>query len=316
MRLPALFAIAVLPYAADAQMTEVLPGARVRLSLSGGRLDGAVVSRTADSLVIAPLSNPPGAPNRRIALGLESIESVDVFHGRSRSRAAVRAVLWTGAVLTLASLAPPDTAQCHSQCLSRLQTFVITNVFLDPLAAAIGGAIGMDKWSRQRPTQTAYTVAPQPAGSLGTDNSAVPMPGTRIRLTAPGVLADQLDATIVRRPSDSLVVATQAGLEYSVALASVTSIDRFDGRSAKEGAKRGFIVGAITMLPFAILFPALAGCDGACIVGAAAYFDAGYGGLGAAIGAGIGVDKWTRVDLRPRVSALPNGRFGIGFNMR
>lgn len=316
MRLLALFAIAVLPYAADAQMTEVLPGARVRLNLSGGRLDGAVVSRTTDSLVIAPLSKSPGAPNRRIALGLQSIESVDVFHGRSRSRAAIRAVLWTGALLTLASLAPEDTAQCHAQCPSRVQTFVFSNVLLDPLAAAIGGAIGMDKWSRQRPTQTGYTVAPQPVGAAGTDHSAVPMPGTRIRLSAPGVLADQLDATIVRRPSDSLVVATQAGVEYSVALASVTAIDRFDGRSAKQGAKKGFIIGALTGLPVAILFPALAGCDVACTIGFAAYFDAAYGGIGAAIGAGIGVDKWTGLDLRPRVSALPNGRFGIGFNLR
>ena len=142
------------------------------------------------------------------------------------------------------------------------------------------------------------------------------MPGTRIRLTAPGVLADQLDATIVRRPPDSLVVATPAGVEYSVALASVTSIDRFDGRSAKQGAKRGFVVGAVTMLPFAVLFSGLGGCDAACTAGFAAYFDAAYGGIGAAIGAGIGVDKWTRVDLQPRVSALPNGRFGIGFNLR
>jgi hypothetical protein len=50
--------------------------------------------------------------------------------------------------------------------------------------------------------------------------------------------------------------------------------------------------------------------------GASAYFDAAYGGIGAAIGAGVGADKWTRIDLRPRVSALPNGRFGIGVSLR
>jgi hypothetical protein len=297
-------------------MSEVLPGARVRLNMPNGRLDGAVVSRTSDSLVIAPLSNASDAVNRRIALSFESIESVDVFHGRSRSKAAIRAALWTGAIVTLASLAPPDTAQCHAHCLNRAESLVLSNVILDPMAAAIGGAIGMDVWKRQQPTRTAFAAAPQSVSPAVTDNSPVPLTGSRIRLTAPGVLVDQLDATITRRTPDSLVVATQNGVEYTVALSSVTSINRFDGRSAKQGAKKGFVIGSLIALPFALLLPAASDCSVACTVGVAAYIDAVYGGIGAAIGAGVGAEKWTRIDLRPKVAALPNGRFGIGVNVR
>jgi hypothetical protein len=174
----------------------------------------------------------------------------------------------------------------------------------------------MDVWKRQQPTRTTFAAAPQSVSPVVTDNSPVPLTGTRIRLTAPGVLADQLDATITRRTPDSLVVATQNGVEYAVAVSSVTSINRFDGRSAKQGAKKGFVIGSLIALPFALLLPVASDCSVACTVGFAAYIDAVYGGIGAAIGAGVGADKWTRIDLRPKVSALPNGRFGIGVNVR
>ena len=56
--------------------------------------------------------------------------------------------------------------------------------------------------------------------------------------------------------------------------------------------------------------------SGAPAPGIAAYVDATYGGIGAAIGAAVGADRWTTVPLRPSISALPNGRFGVGLNLR
>lgn len=316
MRLLALFAVAALPFAAAAQMGDVLPGARVRVILHGGQLAGALVSRTTDSLLIAQTSTGSGAAAPRISLGFESIESIDVYQGRQRLRAAARAALWTGVGVTLLSLVGnPDTAGCRPHCPSRATTLVVANLLLDPMAATIGGAIGMDVWKSHRPSDLARTASPT-IFTVAVDNAAVPMVGARVRITAPGVLADRLDATIIRRTPDSLVVATQEALEYSVALASVREIDRFDGRSGKQGAKKGFLIGALIGLPFVLLVPTDATCHVACAVGIAAYVDATYGGIGAAIGAAVGADRWTTVPLRPSISALPNGRLGVGVNLR
>jgi len=315
MRLLALFAIAVIPLTATAQMGDVLPGARVRVIVHGGRLAGALVSRTTDSLLIAQTTSGSGAPAPRISLGLQSVESIDVYEGRNRVRAAIRAGLWTGVGVTLLSLlAQPDTTRCRPHCLSKATTLVLGNLIVDPMAAAIGGAIGMDVWKSHRPADLAHIASPT-VSRVAVDQAAVPMVGARVRITAPGVLADRLDATIRRTP-DSLIVATPEALEYGVALASVREIERFDGRSGKQGAKKGFVLGALIGLPFVLFVPTDATCHVACAVGIAAYVDATYGGIGAAIGAAVGADRWTTVPLRPSISALPNGRFGVGLNLR
>jgi hypothetical protein len=285
--------------------------------MPGGQIAGALVSRTTDSLVIAQMPGVLGTPAPRISLGLNSVESVDVFHGRRRLRAAVRTGLWTAAGVTLLSLVgSTDTSSCKTHCPSRGETVLAANLIIDPVAAAIAGAIGMDVWTRHRPSVADTHVSQPVMSSIPVDQAAIPMPGARVRITAPGVLDERLDATVIRRTPDSLIVATPSTVEYSVALSSLSAIERFDGKSGKEGAKRGFVIGALIGLPLVLFVPTDEKCHVGCAVGIAAYVDAVYGGTGAAIGAGVGADRWTSIPLRPTISALPNGRFGVGVNWR
>src|SRR3982750_3386655 len=69
------------------------------------------------------------------------------------------------------------------------------------------------------------------------------VPGTRVRLTAPGVLATRFEGTVLRRTSDSLTVASGGGEQLTVPVAGITALELNRGRSHGRGAVRGALWG-------------------------------------------------------------------------
>ena len=142
------------PFAARAQMIDVQPGARVRVTAPGvlaSRFEGTVIARTADSIVVAS----PQALQYRLAIS--TINEVAVSQGKSRSLGAKRGALWTGGIaaglLTLAIL--PDTMGTAGEkagCIA-----FGTGVYAG-IGALVGMAIGAESWSSHT-MKPAVTVA-------------------------------------------------------------------------------------------------------------------------------------------------------------
>jgi hypothetical protein len=157
-----LIALAIVPalaLSARAQLTELQPGARVRIQAPGivaGRFAGTVLTRTADTLVI-------GAPNATpVRVPIDRISSAEVSRGSSRSLGALRGVEWgapIGLVLGLAAAATTTSADYCFDCTSHdnsYRTGLITEGVLGGAlwGAGIGALIGRERWDR-------FDVAPR-----------------------------------------------------------------------------------------------------------------------------------------------------------
>src|SRR4051812_8526913 len=142
-----LFLLA-LPLSLGAQMLDVQPGARIRVrapSAVAGRIDGTVLNRTTDSIVIAT----PALVQYR--LGLSSLASLEVYQGRSHSLGAWKGALWGGGVmLPLALLGTIDTPRGTDQAAV---FFEVETVYAG-VGAIIGSIIGAESWS-------AHTLTPR-----------------------------------------------------------------------------------------------------------------------------------------------------------
>jgi hypothetical protein len=132
-------------------------------------------------------------------------------------------------------------------------------------------------------------------------------PGARVRVAAPGVLAGQLEGTVIERNGDSIVVATVQTAQYRIALSSASSISVYQGKSRSLGAWKGALwTGGI-----------IGGLMLAASGGSSEYtgfvFEAAaiYGGIGALIGAAIGAESWSDHAMQPALAVTRNGA-GIG----
>ena len=97
MRRFAIALLALVPVASlRAQMAEVQPGARVRLtapSVLGSRLEGTVIARTRDSLTLLRNGTIP------VVISLRDVQSISMFDGKSRMAGAKRGAIIGGALM-------------------------------------------------------------------------------------------------------------------------------------------------------------------------------------------------------------------------
>lgn len=145
----------MLPLSLGAQMLDVQPGVRVRVSAPGvvaGRIDGTVIGRTQDSIVVAT----PSSTQYRFELA--SLSAVEVYQSRSHARGAWKGALWGGGVmLPLALLGTMDTPQGTDQA----SVFLEVETVYAGVGAIIGSIIGADSWSAHKLTPN---VAAGPGG--------------------------------------------------------------------------------------------------------------------------------------------------------
>lgn len=147
-----LLALLAVPFTlARAQLTEMQPGARVRIQAPGivaGRYVGTVLSRGADSVEVGA----PGTAPIRIALA--RITSVEVSRGSSRALGALRGVAW-GAPIGLvvgvvAAAGTDDDPYCFDSC-STSGSYKAGIIAASTLGgafwgAAIGAIVGRERW--------------------------------------------------------------------------------------------------------------------------------------------------------------------------
>lgn len=68
--------------------------------------------------------------------------------------------------------------------------------------------------------------------------------GERIRVEAPGIVAERYTGTVLHRTADSLLIGSGNAPALSLALARITRMHMSRGRSSFEGAMRGLLIGA------------------------------------------------------------------------
>jgi hypothetical protein len=139
-------------------------------------------------------------------------------------------------------------------------------------------------------------------------------PGVRIRVDAPGVVADRLDATVISSTADTLMVASPDMAPLAVPVSRITSLEISRGRSRTKGAIFGAEIGGGIAVAFglATMGDRCGGCKTSYQPNAVSYVLEGvsvYAVTGAMIGAIAGRERWESFDLRQRTSiGLRNGR--------
>lgn len=154
-------------------------------------------------------------------------------------------------------------------------------------------------------------------------------PGVKVRINAPGFVADQYEGTMLSRSGDTLVLAGSNFAQVRIPTSRITSLELSRGKNRTDGAiaglKWGLPIGAAFGLLIAVL-PEDSFCDATrnnrtnCgtvtsgdRAGFAALMIAGGAIDGAGIGALIGREHWDRFDLGVRTSLHgPEGRLGLG----
>jgi hypothetical protein len=138
---------------AQAQLTEIQPGARVRIAAPGivaGRYVGTVLTRSADTVELgAPGTSPIKVPIARIT-------SVEVSRGSSRMLGAGRGVMWgapIGLVIGIVAAAGTDAdPYCYDYCStsgSYKAGIVAGSTVAGALwGAGIGAIVGRERWER------------------------------------------------------------------------------------------------------------------------------------------------------------------------
>jgi hypothetical protein len=140
------------------------------------------------------------------------------------------------------------------------------------------------------------------------------LPGARVRLRAPGVVASRYVGTVLDRRADTLFVSHAPGSRVVVATRAITSLEIDRGRSRAAGAKVGAIWGGGIGLISGLMTMEMRNTgtvQDADSIGAASWvtlMTTSYGLVGAGIGAIIGRRHWERFDVAPRVSVLPSRR--------
>ena len=139
------------------------------------------------------------------------------------------------------------------------------------------------------------------------------LPGTRVRVVAPGRFPGRVEGHLIEPYSadaGTLVIATSGG-SVRVLSASVARLELYQGRSRARGALRGFLVGAPLGIAFALATKndrnqgAHSSGDSISVNAYAAGGVVVFGGIGALIGGAIGVERWIPLAGPSRVSVVP-----------
>lgn len=158
-------------------------------------------------------------------------------------------------------------------------------------------------------------AAQAPAGQY-----AEVLPGARVRIIAPGVVAGRYVGTVLSRPGDTVVVASSGGAQVRVPIPSMTSLEVSRGKSRMAGFTRGIQWGTPIGLGFGLLtMSSVEGTDQGDGEtwgrGEWAAYSALSGAIwGGIIGAVVGRERWDAYIPQGRVSVVPHGR-GVGVGL-
>ena len=146
-----LASIAVISHALaqplSAQLDSLAPGARIRIQWSPeiGRIDGTIIARNADSIVVATLHGK----QYRATLG--SVRSIDVYRGRSRALGAKKGAIWGAAVaavpLAIAFVAANPKRDRWSRSDELRFSLWALKIYAET-GAVIGMFVGAEHWQR------------------------------------------------------------------------------------------------------------------------------------------------------------------------
>jgi hypothetical protein len=128
------------------------------------------------------------------------------------------------------------------------------------------------------------------------------VPGSKVRVEAPGSLSDRVEGLLVSRTADSVVIVRE-GTIYRIPLDKVSSLDIYRGKDRWAGARRGALWGTGIGLAWGILAtatgldepicPTAEPCGEAPPAGETIAATTGAGLFwGAVIGAWIGRKRW------------------------
>jgi hypothetical protein len=160
------------------------------------------------------------------------------------------------------------------------------------------------------------------AVALPSQDTAAVAAGDAVKVTAPSRQLHEWPGVFVRVQGDSAVFRG-VGKDSSLTALSLRSITRLEvnhGNQPSHGhALIGLAIGAGVGIAAGF---ASASCQSDCIGPGQGAMALAYGGIGAALGAGIGAlihtDPYKTVDLKPQagVASLPGGRSGIYIGLR
>jgi len=234
VRLLAFFsALCVASSAAFAQAAtgELRPGitVRIRADSSGpSRIKGMLISATRDSLVLA-------TEERQIAVARRDVRVLDLKRRRARSSGALRMATWFGVIgaglFGPASLGDEEYQCGNDQC--RTEGGEAAQIALIGVAFALWGqGIGAlwpgSEWLPVTPVASA------------TGNVRPPLRGNRVRVTAPGFTAPDLEGDVANATSDSLALLVRSSV-VNIPMAAITRLEIADGENRARGALRGLL---------------------------------------------------------------------------
>ncbi len=174
----ALSQLAATAGVAAAQLGDLAPGVRVRVRVPtySERIEGVVLSKTPDTVVIATTA---GVQHH---VALSSLESMELFRGHSRSAGAKTGALWgiaIGGILyaPIAALAAESSTSVGTAAAG----LIWTSTAYGMLGALIGTAVGADQWDAAR-------IAPvidvrKTGSSAGESSGAIARFGMRVPVT-------------------------------------------------------------------------------------------------------------------------------------
>ncbi len=139
----AIIALACVTRSAIAQSANIVPGVRVRVAtmLHSNWIDGTILERTADSLVLV---TQPGAQAR---LAWMSIKSLDVYRGHSVVAGAKRGFLWGAvtAIPLMLTISSRDST-VHPNAIASVAAGAAVMSLFGIFGAVIGAPVGRDTW--------------------------------------------------------------------------------------------------------------------------------------------------------------------------
>lgn len=141
-----------LPQGVSAQLMDLQPGLRIRATappVLGTRYDAVIGTRSADSISLVKAGATP------VRISVSSLQTVEVYRGRSRASGAKRGILWgagIGAALALANVVLPERearATCRDGVCTTLTDLEQTAVVIlggMVWGAGIGAIVGRERW--------------------------------------------------------------------------------------------------------------------------------------------------------------------------
>ena len=144
-------------------------------------------------------------------------------------------------------------------------------------------------------------------------------PGTRVRITAPGIVAGRYTATVLMRTADTIRVGAPDKSPLDIPMSRITSLEVSRGDSRALGAGRGALWGGAIGLAAGIVVAATDGANPAYSdpsAGEAVTFGTLAGIFyGAIIGAIVGRERWESFNMPVRTSfRVQPGQAGAAFS--